>query len=147
MSDEFKDNSENVLKAVDKAFKKAGNIIGGLAETQAKRNIRDAVYSSPQGWYIRTGNLRNSITHEYRESDKTVVIGTNVKYAPYVELGTGVYAEGGNGRKTPWRYQDAKGNWHATSGMKPRPFLRPVFEEHRDEYMAVLKKVFEEDLK
>lgn len=35
---------------------------------------------------VDTGRLRNSITHD--ASDTGVVIGTNVKYAPFVELGT-----------------------------------------------------------
>ena len=35
---------------------------------------------------VRTGNLRNSITHAHDED--TAIVGTNVEYAPYVELGT-----------------------------------------------------------
>lgn len=56
-----------------------------------------------------------------------------------VELGTGKYAQGGNGRNTPWSYKDSKGNWHTTSGMPPRPYLRPAIENHKDEYKEVLE--------
>jgi HK97 gp10 family phage protein len=35
---------------------------------------------------VDTGNLRNSITHEVEGQEAKV--GTNVEYAPYVELGT-----------------------------------------------------------
>ena len=35
---------------------------------------------------VDTGRLRNSIAHA--ETDDAVYIGTNVEYAPYVELGT-----------------------------------------------------------
>jgi HK97 gp10 family phage protein len=35
---------------------------------------------------VDTGNLRNSISHAH--DDNTVVVGTNVEYAPHVELGT-----------------------------------------------------------
>jgi len=51
---------------------------------------------------VDTGQLRRSITTEVEINDKNIVgrVGTNVKYAPYVELGT---------RK-----------------MSPRPYLRPA---------------------
>jgi HK97 gp10 family phage protein len=35
---------------------------------------------------VDTGNLRNSITHEVE--GKEAKVGTNVEYAPFVELGT-----------------------------------------------------------
>lgn len=36
---------------------------------------------------VDTGRLRNSITHVIDMSDTSVYVGTNVEYAPYVELG------------------------------------------------------------
>jgi hypothetical protein len=58
-----------------------------------------------------------------------VTIGSNLFYSIYVELGTGIFAEKGNGRKTPWVWKDFNGKWHFTRGMKARPFLRPAVEE------------------
>ncbi len=89
---------------------------------------------------VDTGILRNSITHAVKEQDKTVVLSTNVSYAPYVEYGTGVFAENDNGRQTPWRYQDAKGNWHTTTGQKPQPFIRPAVNNHLNEYQQILEQ-------
>ena len=89
---------------------------------------------------VDTGILRNSITHAVKEQDKTVVLSTNVSYAPYVEYGTGVFAENGNGRQTPWKYQDAKGNWHTTTGSKPQPFIRPAVNNHLNEYQQILEQ-------
>lgn len=66
-----------------------------------------------------TGAMRNSISHQVDAGDQSVYIGTNIEYAIYHELGTGIYLEGGGGRQTPWSYQDAKGDWHRTRGMKP----------------------------
>lgn len=37
---------------------------------------------------VDTGRLRNSITHQISPENKTMVLGTNVNYAPYVEFGT-----------------------------------------------------------
>ena len=64
---------------------------------------------------------------------KGSIVGTNLKYAPYVELGTGLFAANGDGRKdVPWRYQDEEGNWHTTSGQHPQPFLGPALRENAD---------------
>lgn len=73
---------------------------------------------------VDTGDLRNSITHEV--DDGVGIVGTNKEYAPYVEYGTGIFAVEGNGRDTPWSYQDDEGNWHTTIGQKPQPFLEPA---------------------
>ena len=142
---EFVSHLDSVLKATDEQLEKAAVIIGGMMESRAKQYITEAVYSTPNGGYIRTGNLRNSITNDHREENEGVVIavGSAVDYAPYVELGTGKYAESG-GRQTPWRYQDADGNWHTTSGMPARPYLRPAVENHIKEYEQVLVDVMKD---
>lgn len=87
-----------------------------------------------------TGNLANSIDYEVVESDLQVQIGTNVKYGKYVEFGTGIYAEEGDGRKTPWTYQDDEGKWHRTNGMHPQPYLRPAIEKNFLQYEDILKE-------
>ena len=93
-----------------------------------------------------TGNLANSINYGVVESDMQMQVGTNVTYAPYVELGTGIYAEEGNGRKTPWVYQDDEGRWHRTSGMHAQPYLRPAIEKHIDQYKEILLEYLNEQI-
>jgi len=143
----YESNVDAVIKATANKLAKAAELIGQSAETHAKQYVTIAVYETPQGWYIRTSNLKNGITHqtEQDENGTTVVVGTDVEYAPYVELGTGKYAEPGTSKakKIPWHYQDEKGNWHTTSGMPARPFLRPAIEIHLDEY----RKILEDELK
>lgn len=125
---EFNSNLDAVLNGSQEAIERAAEIIGGMAESYAKELCP-----------VDTGNLRNSITHTTENNNRTVVIGSSVEYAPFIELGTGKFAEGGGGRQTPWSYQDSKGNWHTTSGMPPRPYLRPAIENHKDEYRDVLQ--------
>lgn len=125
---EFHSNLGAVLNATQEKIERAAEIIGGMAESYAKRLCP-----------VDTGNLRNSITHTTENNGHTVVIGSAVTYAPYIELGTGKFAEGGGGRQTPWSYKDAKGKWHTTSGMRPRPYMRPAIESHKDEYKVVLE--------
>jgi hypothetical protein len=54
-------------------------------------------------------------------------------------MGTGKYVKGG--RQTPWRYKDDKG-WHITSGMPPRPYLKPAATDHREEYRRIIENEF-----
>lgn len=90
---------------------------------------------------VDTGRLRNSISHQVDDSENAVYIGTNVSYAPYVELATGIYAEGG--RPTPWVYQDDNGNWHWTAGNPAQPFLKPAVADHPQTY----RNIIEDELK
>lgn len=93
-----------------------------------------------------TGNLAQSIDYKRLDENMEVQVGTNVEYAAYVELGTGLYAEMGDGRKTPWTYKDDEGKWHRTSGMRAQPYLRPAIEEHVHEYEEILKDNMSEQI-
>ena len=90
---------------------------------------------------VDTGRLRNSISHKVDDGEPAVYIGSNTSYAPYVELATGIYAEGG--RPTPWVYQDENGNWHWTRGNPAQPFLAPAVKGHAQTY----RNIIEDELK
>lgn len=99
-----------------------------LVEKEAKQN-------APKD----TGALRRSITSKVEGLEGTVF--TPLEYAPYIEYGTGLFAEKGNGRKeVPWNYQDDEGKWHSTSGLKPQPFMRPSLDENRQKIVDTLKE-------
>lgn len=72
------------------------------------------------------GNLARSI--QYEVEGNTCTVSAPLEYAPYIEYGTGLFAEQG-GRKKAWTYKDEEGNFHTTSGQRPQPFLRPAFNE------------------
>lgn len=127
-------HTEEVKEKLQKAIETALKAVGTQAVGHAVEEI------TTQG-AVDTGRLRNSITSDIK--DNTVYVGTNVYYAPYVELGTGIYASNGSGRKSSWVYKDEDGNWHRTSGMKARPFIKPAVEKHQSEY----RDIFEEALK
>lgn len=87
---------------------------------------------------VDTGNLRNSIAHQVQPTEPAAYIGTNSEYGPYVELGTGKYYPGG--RKTPWVYQDAKGQWHLTHGQRAQPYLKPAVADHAQQYHSIIEE-------
>ena len=74
MSYTYKDNTDEVLAALERAKKRGLEAIGLTAEGYAKKDTP-----------VDTGRLRNSISHA--TDDEAAYIGTNVEYAPYVELG------------------------------------------------------------
>lgn len=128
------DNTDLVRNATDDAIEKALEEIGITAEAYAK-------LIATQKHIVDTGRLRNSITHATKSdtgqtnysdnhgktySDgsakgtpeaKTVYVGTNVEYAPYIEYGT--------------------------TKQVARPFLHPAVTEHVDEYKDMFKKSLE----
>lgn len=87
-----------------------------------------------------TGNLANSIKSDIERTSGEIagIVYTALEYAPYVEFGTGLFAENGGRTDVPWKYQDEKGNWHTTKGQKPQPFLRPALDENKDKIIEIL---------
>ena len=104
MSYTYKDNTDDVLAALKMAKKRGLEAIGLTAEGHAKKETP-----------VDTGRLRNSINHA--TDDDAAYIGTNVEYAPYVELG----ARGRNGKH----------------------MLQRAAAEHADEY----KRLMEDSMK
>lgn len=127
----FIDNSPMVLDEFHAACLRALERCGLEAEGIAKNLV-------PSPGKTGTGRLRNDISHTVDPDEKAVYIGTNVEYGLYVELGTGIYAEGG-GRQDPWVYQDDNGNWHWTRGYPARPFLKPAVADHKQTYQNIIE--------
>lgn len=96
-------NTEQIANAINQAVAAALEEIGLAAERFAK-------LETP----VDTGRLRNSITHAIDMGEEAVYIGTNVEYAPYVELGT-----------------------HGREGVG---FLRHAAEDHGSFYRGILEK-------
>ena len=94
-----------------------------------------------------TGALRRSITSKVDTSGSDIVgiVYTPLEYAPYVEYGTGLFAEERGRKDVPWCYQDDKGNWHTTSGQKPQPFMRPALNENREKIAQLIKEGISDD--
>lgn len=97
------DNTREFETSMPKTIAAALESIGLVAEGYAKT-------ACP----VDTGRLRNSITHVVDSGEQAVYIGTNVEYAPCVELGT-----------------------HT---QKAQPYLRPAAADHSAQYREMLKQ-------
>lgn len=112
------------------------------------------------------GELARSITSTV--NGLTGEVFTPLEYAPYVEYGTGKYAEGGKGRQdVPWVYVEGSGSGsgkstqsytleeaknavrflreqgldaYYTYGQHPRPYMRPALDENRDNILRLIKE-------
>lgn len=100
-----------------------------LVERSAKQNAQA---------FRGTGELARSITSKV-EGDEGIVY-TPLEYAPYVEYGTGLFAEEGGRTDVPWCYKDDEGNWHTTSGQHPQPYMRPALDVNREDINRILRE-------
>ena len=109
--------NEAVMKGIEK---------GALrVEAAAKENCK-----------VDEGLLRASIDHKLAPETLSATVGTNLKYAAYVEFGTGVHATKGGGRTTPWVFKGSNGKWHTTTGQRAKPFMYPALVSNVDKIKA-----------
>lgn len=153
------DNSGLVREEMQAAVLRALEECGLVAENYAKQLCPVAADNG--------GTLRDSIAHRVQPTEQAVYIGTNVEYAPYVELGTGKYYRGG--RQGWWVYvkggsrrrrnNNASGkiytkaealrimfalrkkglDAHITDGSEPKPYLKPAIADHAQQYKGIIE--------
>ena len=101
---------------------------------------RSAKIKAPKG---KTGELRKSIKSKVEEDSEKLqgVVFTPLEYAPYVEYGTGLFAENGGRKDVPWAFEDEEtGELIWTSGQKPIPYMRPALDENREQILRIIKE-------
>lgn len=135
---EFTNNAELTREAFERCLKRALTAIGMQAESYAKLKINQADA-------IDTGRLINSVTygttdragsHDYSDhegnhyqdtiglaEEDAVYIGTNVEYAPYIEMGHKYYYSG--------------------TTYAPVHFLKDAAGNHTAEYKDIIKQSME----
>lgn len=126
---QFEDNSMKVKDALESAAIAWLHEAAGELESQVKRNTP-----------VDTGQLKGSWDYKVDESAQKATIGSPLENAIWNEFGTGQYALHGDGRKTPWKYQDVKGKWHTTTGKRPRRSLHNSFESLKNKLQKALEK-------
>ena len=110
---EYRDNTEEVLSALESAIRRGNEAIGLAAEGHAKKKLTKEVYTGDKPYKL-TGRLRNSITFAVSgepaniqsysgdhgeaggsysgsapdDKDMAVYIGTGVEYAVGIETGS-----------------------------------------------------------
>jgi len=105
------DGEKRVNKSLDRHAKQVERQTTEALKSGGMIIKNDAWEKAP----YKTGNLRSSLNVEVESSvnEKSVIIGTDVSYAPHLEYGT--------------------------SKMKARPFLRPAFDAKKEEAIKEIK--------
>lgn len=117
----------------------SGRVIAQAAEAGGRIVEAHARILAP----VDLGTLRASISSYRGRIEPTradVHVGPTVHYGPYIEFGTGIYAEGGKGRKTPWKYYNQRWQrWVRTRGSRPHPYLRPALYRNKNAVIAAVQ--------
>lgn len=129
---EFNDYSMEVKAKINDALIAALHEASGEIVSQTTRNTR-----------VDTGQTKDSFEYVVDESKLESTIGSPLENAIWEEFGTGLQALNRDGRKTAWRYQDARGNWHTTTGKKGTRAFFNAFEKLKNSII----KMFERKLK
>lgn len=95
------------------------------------------------GFYVRTGLLKSGVTImplEWSAGLASVTITNIAGYAIYNELGTGIYADNGQGRQDGWFYPVGDGTYRFTMGLPPKYFVRDSFEFYKDKAPSMIQQ-------
>lgn len=137
----FTDNTPRLHEALDSWAERVLTLWGMTVQDYAQLLVPTGTADSTGIEGYVGGALKQSLTFVLDLAKKTVTIGSDLFYSLLVELGTGIFAEKGNGRKTPWVWKDFNGKWHFTRGMRAanegKGFLRPAVEDHIDELREI----------
>ena len=126
MSVIFKDFTKVVLNKIHTTGEQFLEEVGGEVEAQTKQNTK-----------VDTGKTKGSWEHRVDTDKMEVQIGSRYQNALWEELGTGIYALNGDGRKTKWVYRTEDGKYHTTVGKKPR---RALFRAYNSKKNAIIRE-------
>lgn len=108
-------------------------------ETKAKRTIRSVVYSTPKGWYNRTGKALQSIV-AVKQNKLAWQVKVGVIYGYYLETGTGVYHKPDKHKPFWTTFGGVLPKSIYYRGMPARPFWHPSVKETRKQAPQILQK-------
>ena len=133
MSVVFKDYSKIVLQKIQETGETFLEEVGGEVESQTKQNTK-----------VKTGKTKGSWEHVVNTDKMEVQIGSRYKNALWEELGTGIYALNGDGRKNKWVYRTPDGKFHTTVGKKPRRALYRAYTSKKNAIIREARRRFKE---
>lgn len=159
---EFKSNRGKIDAELDAAIHNALELVGQVAEG-------DVAMNAPVG---DTSQLRQTIAHKVDDTEDAVYVGSTMEYAPYVEYGTGIYAEKGGRQSGWWVYAEGKSSGkkghksytyeeakqivarmraqgidaHMTQGRKATHFMRDAIQKNQSTYAEVIARSLKSDM-
>ena len=134
------------LKATEDKIKQG--VENGLRElaSEMKQMEQDIIDENigGDGTYVRTGKLKSSITimpiRWTNDVAEISVVPKGCNYAIYNELGTGIYADNGQGREDGWVYPLGNGEFRFTRGLPPKYYVRDTRDFYEDKAITFIEK-------
>ena len=134
MSVIFKDFSDELIAKINDLGVNWLEEASGEIEAQTKQNTK-----------VDTGKTKGSWEHVVHEHKLEAEVGSRYKNALWEELGTGIYALHGDGRKTKWVYKNPKdGKFYTTVGKKPRRALHYAYQSKKNLIIDEIRRRFKE---
>ena len=134
MSVIFKDFSDELIAKINDLGVNWLEEASGEIEAQTKQNTK-----------VDTGKTKGSWEHVVHEHKLEAEVGSRYKNALWEELGTGIYALNGDGRKTKWVYKNPKdGKFYTTVGKKPRRALYNAYNSKKNLIIREARRRFKE---
>ena len=129
-------------KAFEQACDNSVNQMQELLMQNMEQTLDHIAEKAKEKVGVGTGALRadtRSLGVEIVGDEVHGAVGNSLEYAIYHHQGTGIYASDGNGRKTPWVYEDPKtGEKIYTRGSKPNPYLKDTIEQEQSTISKLL---------
>ena len=128
-------------KAVNKRLKSHAEKVTQKTKIAFRAGSFKIINEAAENVPVVTGNLKRSIHAEVEEEKNEIVayIGTDVDYAAAVEYGTPPYKINSPVfiRNVGWRYIKTH------PGLPARPYLRPAFDQKKDEAVKEVTEVLD----
>ena len=134
------------LKATEDKIKQG--VENGLRElaSEMKQMEQDIIDENigGDGTYVRTGKLKSYITimpiRWTNDVAEISVVPKGCNYAIYNELGTGIYADNGQGREDGWVYPIGDGEFRFTRGLPPKYYVKDTRAFYEDKAITFIEK-------
>ena len=142
--------TQKVENATDQGLLKAAFFAEGKAKTTANQIFSGSPPTNQQGeeMWAHTGLLTSSIGSGMNPNAKhSAIIYCTAKYASFVEYGTGIYCEKGDGRMTPWKFVSNTGVLIYTQGMRAKPFMYPSVFNNQQDIQNIIKGYISKEVK
>lgn len=129
-------------RAFEQACDNSVNQMQELLMQNMEQTLEYVAGKAKGGVGVGTGALRadtRSLGVEIVGDEVHGAVGNSLEHAIYHHQGTGIYAVNGDGRKTPWSYEDPKtGEKIYTRGSKPNPYLKDTIEQEQSTISKLL---------
>ena len=129
-------------RAFEKACDEADKLVLDILVQNMELTLDHVAEKAKEKVGVGTGALRadtRSLGVEIVGDEVHGAVGNSLEHAIYHHQGTGIYAVNGDGRKTPWSYDDPKtGEKIWTKGSKPNPYLKDTIEQEQSAISKML---------